>query len=97
MRKITSAAVHAFNNQQNFKLGNTTVTHDNGVTKLLLHNHIIAESDGNYLSIDSCGWKSATTKERLNGLPNINIRQVAGEWMLNGTYWNGQKTTMAAL
>ena len=42
------------------------------------------------LSITNCGYKTATTKERLNALPNVNIKQVKGEWFLNGVEWNGE-------
>jgi hypothetical protein len=42
------------------------------------------------LSITSAGWKSNTTKERLNALPQVSITQKKGEWYLNGTLWNGK-------
>ena len=37
----------------------------------------------------NCGWFSNTTKERLNGLPNVNIYQKNFEWFLNGKKWDG--------
>ena len=91
MKKITASAIAAFNSQSNFKSGNTQVIHTDGVTKLLLFNNIIATSDGVTLSINSCGWKTATTKERLNGLTGISIRQERGNWFLNGEPWDGSK------
>ena len=41
------------------------------------------------LSITNCGWFSNTTKERLNGLPNVSIQQKNFIWYLNGNEWNG--------
>ena len=37
-----------------------------------------------------CGWNTATTKERLNALPDVSIQQVRGEWFLNGREWDGK-------
>lgn len=48
------------------------------------------DSLDNSLVITNAGWKSNTTKERLNGLPNVSIQQKKGEWFLNGTAWNGE-------
>ena len=44
---------------------------------------------GGVMKITNPGYRSNTTKERLNALPNVNIRQVRGEWFLNGQAWNG--------
>ena len=82
MRKITQDAIRAFRNMQPFKRGNTEVkafTRE-GETKpyfsrLILHGNIIAELSHEGLQITSAGWQSNTTKERLNGLPNVNITQ----------------------
>ena len=42
------------------------------------------------LSITNCGWETATTKERLNALPNVRIQQKKGIWYLNDVEWDGK-------
>jgi hypothetical protein len=39
--------------------------------------------------ISNAGWDSKTTKERLNELPGVNIRQSKGVWYLNNLQWDG--------
>ena len=97
MRKITQDAIQAFRNRTNFKRGNTQVkamVEGQGfLTFLLLHGNVIAHEDlfGN-LFICTCGWQSAITKERLNGLPNVHIVQKNFQWFLNGEAWSGIET-----
>tara|TARA_R100001510_G_C7521294_1_gene116684 strand:+ start:76 stop:363 length:288 start_codon:yes stop_codon:yes gene_type:complete len=93
MRKITADAVRAFRNRQTFKRGNTQVkVFDNSVA-LYLHGNMIAEyaADG-ALYINDGGWQSNTTKERLNGLPNVRIHQKNFQWYLNDKAWSGEWT-----
>jgi hypothetical protein len=93
MRKITADAVRAFRNRQTFKRGNTEVrVFDNSVA-LYLHGNMLAEYavDG-ALYINDGGWQSNTTKERLNGLPNVHIQQKNFQWFLNGEAWTGDWT-----
>lgn len=42
------------------------------------------------MKITNAGWRSNTTKERLNGLPNVKINQSKGDSYLNGKEWNGE-------
>ena len=51
--------------------------------------HFGAELKDNQFMISAAGWKTNTTKERLNGLPGVSIRQKKGEWYLNGKLWDG--------
>ena len=93
MRKITADAIRALRNRQTFKRGNTQVkVFDNSVA-LYLHGNMIAEyaADG-ALYINDGGWQSNTTKERLNGLPNVSIHQKNFQWYLNGEAWTGDCT-----
>ena len=103
MRKITQDAIQAFTNRTNFKQGNTEVkAMVNGqgfLTFLLLHGNIIASLDlfGNF-HISNGGHTppndatgSTTTKERLNGFPNVQIIQKDFQWFLNGNAWNGEE------
>ena len=93
MRKITQMAVASFMNAQKFKLSNTEVQVLENVTILLYQNNPIAyryNDPVRTISIQNCGWFSTTTKERLNGLPNVKISQKNFVWFLNGKEWNGK-------
>ena len=79
-------------NAKPFSRQNMSVKVLPNVTILKLHNNAIAyryNDPEKTLSITNCGWFSKTTKERLNGLPNVNIYQKAFKWFLNGKEWNG--------
>jgi hypothetical protein len=91
MRQITQNSVNAFLNGETFKSSNTTVHISSDKTILRLHGNLIAVKDKGTekISITNAGWKSNTTKERLNGLPNVSICQRKGLWYLNGVLWNG--------
>jgi hypothetical protein len=92
MRDITQKAVNALLNAQKFKLSNTEVKVLDNVSILLYQNNPIAylyNDPERTLSIQNCGWFSNTTKERLNGLPNVKISQKNFVWYLNGKEWNG--------
>lgn len=95
MRKITEQAVSAFSTDRNFKSGNTEVTTkttDDGSlteTRMFLHGNLIATRINGKLEISNGGWSSNTTKERLNGIPGVNISQIKGYWYLNGKEWSG--------
>jgi hypothetical protein len=93
MRKITRQATAAFMNAETFKSGNTIVEVLPNVTILKLFGNEIAyryNDPKRTLSITNCGWQSVTTKERLNGLPNVSINQVKGQWFLNDVKWDGK-------
>lgn len=93
MRQITSDSINAFMNARKFNRQNMSVEVLPNVTILKLHNNAIAykyNDPEKTLSITNCGWFSNTTKERLNGLPNVNIYQKNFEWFLNGKKWDGK-------
>ena len=94
MRKVTQQIVKAFLNGESKKIGNSEVygvTLENGtrVITLQLHGNDIASRVNGELKITNAGWFSNTTKERLNGLPDVSISQKKGVWYLNGIEWNG--------
>lgn len=91
MRQITKDAIASLIAHRPFKRSNTSVRiMSNGDAELYLHgNHIATYTHDDSLHITSAGWKSNTTKERLNGLPNVHIYQRNYEWYLNGEFWNG--------
>ena len=95
MRQITSESVTAFLNGKKFKKSNMSVEVLPNVTVLKYQGNEIAykyNDPEKTLSITNCGWFSNTTKERLNGLPNVNIVQKNFVWYLNGKEWDGQLT-----
>ena len=93
MRKITSEAVDKFLSRTPFSKSNMKVEQAGNTFRLKLHGNTIAVLDEmNMLSISNAGWSSNTTKERLNGLPNVHIKQKNWNWFLNGQEWNGEWT-----
>lgn len=93
MRTITEKAIEKFLNAETFKSSNTNVEVLPNVTILNLFGNPIAYRYNNpekTLSITNCGFKTATTKERLNALPNVKIQQKQGKWFLNGAEWDGK-------
>lgn len=106
MRQITKQAVNKFNNNESFIKDNTevwygyecSVTPNNltayKITKLFLHNNLIAYKKYSSLIITNAGWFSNTTKERLNGLLDSigfnKIYQKNFEWFLGDKKWNGK-------
>ncbi len=93
MRKLTSESVNAFLNAKEFKKSNMSVTVLPNVTILKLFGNEIAylyNDPQKTLSITDAGWETVTTKERLNGIPNVKISQINGKWHLNGVEWDGK-------
>jgi hypothetical protein len=86
MRKITQEACHALLHGNRYKRSNTRV--EDGVM-YLFDNAIATKSYGNLYICDG-GHKSVTTKERLNGLHGVEIKQKRGVWYLNGVEWDGR-------
>jgi len=85
-RKVTNQIVSVF-------LAGKTLTVSNSSTdgsNLYLFGNCIAKRGIDGLFITNAGWKSNTTKERLNGLPNVSISQKKGNWYLNGEEWDGK-------
>lgn len=90
MRQITREATRAFENGYRFKQGNTEVKiYPDGYRELRLHGNVIAYKNDRGIWVQTCGWESNTTKERLNGLNSVNIHQKDFQWFLNGEAWNG--------
>jgi hypothetical protein len=86
MRQITQQIVNAFQNSRSLRIGNSRT---NGESLWLFDNKI-AEIRRDGLWISNAGWKSTTTKERLNGLSGVNVRQQRGVWLLNDRVWDGR-------
>jgi hypothetical protein len=95
-KKITMDSVHAFLAGKEFHRENMAVNTNGDVTYLRLHGNTIATrtKDGR-VYIDSCGWFTNTTKERLNYLlcllGNYKIYQKNWLWYIGDYYWDGSK------
>lgn len=92
MRQIDVLAKTAFCEWQEFKLSNTEVRLVNGKPHMYLHGNCIAKRDENGdLLINHCGWETNTTRSRLNALPDVHIRSVKGDFVLNDIYIMGNE------
>jgi len=95
MRQITQLAVEKLFSKENLSKGNTTIEAGYGCARMYLHGNEIATLINDVLLIDTCGWFSNTTKERLNGvLDHIGkerIYQKNFNWFLMGKKWNGKE------
>jgi hypothetical protein len=92
MKIVIQNAVSCFRNGGNAKFNNIEVVTENGVSKMYLFGNLIATLEhnvGGVMKITNADWRSNTTKERLNGLPNVRINQAKGVWYLNRVEWNG--------
>ena len=91
MRKITKEAVSAFLERKPFRKSNMSVEANGNEFRLKLHGNTIASIDElGVLSVSNAGWRSNTTKERLNGIPGVHIKQKNWTWYLNGEQWDGR-------
>lgn len=86
MRDVTKIVVSAFMQHKARKVGNTESTGE----RLYLHGNCIARWSGENVEVTNAGWRSATTKDRLNGIPGVSVYQKRGEWHLNGEEWGGE-------
>ena len=87
-RQITKDACKAFHNGYEFKKSNTEVRWAmNGTWFMWLHGNAIAQRDRGKLYVRTAGWRTSTTKERLNGLSGVSVYQSNFAWYLNGELW----------
>lgn len=68
MRKIESQMCQAIQSNKNWKSGNTEVITNDTVSNVYLHGNLIATVTETDMTIFDGGWKSVTTKSRLNAL-----------------------------
>lgn len=115
MRKVTREAAQALEGSYCMSSGNTTVALESKqgntggylVSVLKLHGNVIAEYETYTLRLSDCGWQTATTKERLNGILHeffgnrYKIVQQQGRWLfktfdsegliIKDELWHGHK------
>ena len=88
MRKIERQMNNAITNGVDFKCANTEVISYTNSSDVYLHGHLIARIGETWIELDSCGYRTATTKSRLNailqehGCPGEYIFQKNFEWFI---------------
>lgn len=97
MRKITRDSIEAFLNFEEFYRDNTQVKVDGkGLASLYLYGNLIAthNPENSEIRISNAGWFTNVTKERLNGIPKVNLTQRNFKWYLNDKEWYGDWITV---
>jgi len=99
VRKITHESIGAFMAGVEFRKANMTVevrawqapSADLWVILSLHGNPIARYPVGNTRDMLVCdgNHQSVTTKDRLNGIPGVDVYQHKYQWHLNGAVWNG--------
>jgi len=85
-KKTSTEVVQAFLDMEKKTVSNTSTDGK----KLFLFGNQIAERVGDdKVEITTAGFPTSTTKERLNKLPNVDIRTKKFELFLNGKKWDG--------
>ena len=87
MRAITKKAVDALLRGEDFRLSNTEVKDG----QMFLFGNMIAEKIGNSIYIDTTGWWTRTTIERLNGFGGPSIHTKKGKLYRGSELWDGKR------
>lgn len=96
MRKTTERVYKAFMKKEKFKSSNTQVKIINNFSHLYLFDNLIAKETIYGIVINSCGWNSATTAERLK--PFVKIRLAKREFIINEEFvWDGKDLNLNTL
>ena len=81
MRKVTKEVVSSFMHRQPKAVGNTTTDGDT----LRLHGNAIARwTETGQLEVSFAGWGTVTTRDRLNGIPGVNVHQHRHDQYMDG-------------
>ena len=72
MRKIESLMLQAIKDGRDWKSSNTRVDYHDTIAMVYLHDNLIAKYNycNEALSISNAGWRTVTTKSRLNAIIN---------------------------
>ena len=81
--------INAFLNKKDKKVNNT----ESLGGMLFLFGNKIAEWRNNDIWVTTCGWKTATTRDRLQ-LLGANLKVRKGIWYLNNEEWQGNWVNM---
>lgn len=84
MRKIETQMNDAITASKDWKLDNTQVINNEGVSEVYLHNNLIAKIGDTWMQLFDGGWQSNTTKSRLNAL--LNAHGIGNESVFQKNY-----------
>jgi len=85
-KNVTTAIADAWFRGKAKRISNTET---DGETIWLFDNAIAWWSSPDTFTITTADYPTATTKERLNGLPGVRVHQYKGELYLNNKRWDG--------
>jgi hypothetical protein len=89
MRKIEKQMNEAITASKDWRLDNTEVTNEDGVSIVKLHGNKIAEVGDTFIKLYDGGWRTVTTKSRLNAILSVHgcnfdgVFQKKGEWFFH--------------
>jgi hypothetical protein len=93
MRKIERQMNEAISNCKNWRLDNTeVVVESDGISVVYLYGNRIAEIGDDFIKLFDGGYRSATTKSRLNAILSVygcnfdGVFQKKGEWFFHDSY-----------
>ena len=70
MRKIEALMNAAIKANKDWRLKNTEVRTEDGISEVRLHGNLIAKVGDDFVQVFDGGWQSVTTKSRLNAIIN---------------------------
>ena len=68
MRKIEALMNAAIKANKDWRLKNTEVRTEDGISEVRLHGNLIAKIGDDFVQVFDGGWQSVTTKSRLNAI-----------------------------
>jgi hypothetical protein len=89
MRKIERLMNKAITNQKDWKMDNTEVISFTNSSDIYLHGNLIARIGETWIELFDGGWRTSTTKSRLNailsehGCPGEYVFQKNFQWFVN--------------
>jgi hypothetical protein len=99
MRKIEQQMNKAITNGVDFKLDNTEVVSCTNVADVYLHGNLIARIGETWIELFDGGWRTATTKSRLNAILKEHgngdcVFQKKGEWFVTFSDYRNNSVTV---
>jgi hypothetical protein len=99
MRKIEQQMNKAITNGVDFKLDNTEVISCTNVADVYLHGNLIARIGETWIELFDGGWRTATTKSRLNAILKEHgngdyVFQKKGEWFVTFSDYRNNSVTV---
>lgn len=88
MREVTKKVISAFLSGKKSSVRNTKTDGES----LYLYDNLIAYKTKEGIMIRTAGWNTATTRERLNGIPGVRVNTKNHVLFLNGKPWDGTDT-----